>query len=626
YNAKASGSKPAWSLLHDSNPEAGSNSRAVLSWPNRLSVLAMAYHYADEPKRAKLFIDQSIRDVNSSNQPDGVGTNSNNKLEKQALLFIVAASIYAKLSDFRNADNYLDHAFTLQFSLNESLAAPLLGLATIYGDSGYTDKAISILEKAIATIPSKDVLRLRTKFDTRLAELFRKNKQPDKALDLIQNVLGKSKDPAPREEHQMAAELFEQSKNYAEAATHYYEAGKWSGDISNQKREELLRKAIECASKTENFDKSILSKTYIALCGIVERTSLDEGLALREKAVSLLIDTDPEKAKQLSTIAFIKGELSKRNSSLKTDLPKSTQSDERLAIAKQAAELAAKNNSKEASDYWFRLAYAEAAENRIDAAVQHARKGIEAYQSANTKTHTLYQLLTSGLPLMIARAGSPEKAESLLKEAQARVQSVAGAGGLPVQVQMSHYFDFAFQQKDYAKADKLLDALLSTDLNQGRYSPPNHDVSICRFGGGPYPVESSMEVISKVLTTAKQSVVGKDNRHALRFLDKILTAETKQFGKDDYRLAITYAEIARVHSAAGDKEKAYAAYTSAIEIMHHYEDMLFVLSNVNPDYYNVLRTLNKQSEIEKTEEQKLDDQKNRQERLFERHPRSGRSK
>lgn len=614
YNAICAGSKPNWSLLHDAITEAGSKSS--LPWPIKLDVLAMAYHHADEPKRAKVFIDQSFRDLNSPNQSEEVNAKSNNPAEEQAIHYIDAACIYAKLSDFKNSNNFLDHAFARQFKLNERLAAAFLDLATLLYDRGQTDKAISILEKAAATKPSKDVSGYGKAIDMKLADLYRKNGQPDRALSVIKTVIGNSKEPASKMENEMAAQLFEESKIYGEAAKYYYEAGKWRGRASEQQREQLLHKAIDCATKTEGCEKSVLSKAYLALCEIVGKRNLKESLILRQKAVSLLMDTDPDKPEQLSIIAYVKGELSKSNSTSPDGTMKSTQLDDKIASASEAAELAARNNSKDACVYWLRLADAEAEANRINLAVEHARKGIEAYQSANAKTHMLDQLLSSRLPSVIARAGSSSEAESLLKDAQARVESVAGPGSLPAQVQMAHYFDYlVLQQKDYAKAEKLLDSLLKTDLNKGSYSPPNHDVNICRFGG-PYPVESSMEVISKLLAAAKQSVVGKENHQALRFLDKILAAETKQFGKDDYRVAITYAEIARIHSASGDNLKAYAAYKAAISVMHQYEDMLFVLSNINPDYYEVLRKLNLQSEIEKTEDQKLDEQKSRQSRLF----------
>ncbi len=614
YNAVSAGTKPETQPLKSANSKTDTRRGIFLPVQDMLSPLAMAYDYAGETQRAKVFIDQYVAQIDNQSEK--------NLANNQAL--VTAADIYAKLHDYKKADKYLDYVFAQHFPLNKPLASSLLAIAATYSDNGQTEKAISVMEKTSSAIPAPEHSWYVEKIDTRLAELYQKNEQYDQALRTISKVLSDSSrfHTTVSQENLIAAQACEKLNKLSEAAKYFYEAGKWRGVLGERQREELLRKAIYCNDKSANFDKAISAKAYIALCGLVDRKNLAEGLALHEKAVSLLDDGDPEKPKQLSEISYIKGELQKGKATEANSLttPNKTvaapnsisvsSSDAKIYDAKKAAELAAKSNSKEASEYWFRLATAEAEAHKLDSAVEHARKGIAAYTSATAKTQTLYQLLNSGLPSILAKAGSPDQAELLLNEAQSRVESVAGAGSLQSQVQMAHDFDFlVLQQKDYAKADKLLDLLLKTNLSQGRYAPPDHNVFICRFGGGPYPVESSNQVIEKLFNTAKQSVVGKDNKVALGFLNKILQAEIKQFGSNDYRVATAYVEIARVHSAAEENTKAYDAYSTAISIMHMYEAMQFILSNTYPDYYNVLRKLDKQSEIEKAEDQKLADQK-----------------
>lgn len=593
HNAKCAGTKVNWILL-EVDPDAGSR-RLSLSYPERLCILATAYNRIDDSKRAKFFMGQSIGELkNSSLAPN-----------RQASFFVEAATNYAKLSDLPNANNYLDQGLRLNFSLNDSMTDRLLDLATVYSENGNTSKVILAFEIALGKSGSGNSPSDIEKIRVRLAELYRKNGQSDKALSTIEAVLAQTKNVALIEEHIMAAELCEQKKNYKDAAWHYYQAGKWNGSDTNKRKKYLLGKALECASKIFDFDKTILSKIYLASGESVERTNPSEGLALREKAVAIMGDSDPDKAKQLSIISYIKGTLNKTKG-------------EKIDSVMKAAELAHKNKSIEESDYWVRVAQAEAEANKIDSAIVSIRKAIAAYQPINAKSPMYSMLLTSSVPSLIAKAEWPKKSDILMKEALARVQSVAGVQSLPSQIQMAHNFEYlALYRKDYAGAEKVLDTFLNTNLKLGQYAPPNHDVTSCRFGGGPYPVESTFEIIRmSLLDTVKQMVANKANQQAFRFFDKIQNAQQSQFGKTDYRVGFTYAQIARAHSSAGDISKAHQAYTKAVEIMHKHEGMVFVVSNLHPDYYNVLRKLDLQSEIDRLEKIKLVERKDSQRMLY----------
>lgn len=583
---------------------------------HRLRMLAMAYTGAGKMKRAKFFIDSAIQQLKSVNKAKIAPVRPGRAFEGDAILFFDAAYIYAKLGDYRNADNYLDYAFKQQIVVDEKVATLLSMLATIYSENDRSEKAISILERSVGLIPSKYSQMYGPEFEMILAELYRKNGQSGKALVLVKKVLKESRSPAPVKESKLMAELSEEAGNYADAARYYYEAGKWHGSYSKPVREQLLNGAIRCASKVPGFDKSLLSKVYVALAGLPESNEMEKSLVYRKKAVALLEDSDPEKAKQLSVIGYVEGELAKAK--LKSDkkqgpsaLSESTAYDIRIATARKAAELASKSKSKDESSYWLRLAYAETEAKKFDEAVADARRGIAAYKSENAKAHTAFSFVHSGLALAIANGGYAADAESIMKEALARVSSVAGAGTMPAQAQMSNQFEYFVRRKEYGKAERVLKSFLCTNLNRGHYAPPNHDIHICRFGG-PFPIESSMEIIRRFVDTARNSATDKDNRQALRFLNLILRAEESQFGRNDYRVGLTYSNIAQVHFVAGQNQEAYEAFEKAKEIMHKYEGIMWVLSSLGPDYYSVLRKVGKQSEIERMESLKLEEQRQRQ--------------
>lgn len=125
---------------------------------------------------------------------------------------------------------------------------------------------------------------------------------------------------------------------------------------------------------------------------------------------------------------------------------------------------------------------------------------------------------------------------------------------------------------------------------------------------GPLPVESSKEIIDKVLEAITR-FGKKDSEHAVLLLNKVLQAEFKQFGKDDYRVAMPYVAIAKTQMSAGNDAAAFETYSAAIAIMHRYEKLMYIVNALNPEYYDLLRRLKKDAEIEILEKQKIDEMK-----------------
>ncbi|MEZ4545609.1 MAG: hypothetical protein R3C24_17140 [Cyanobacteriota/Melainabacteria group bacterium] len=182
-------------------------------------------------------------------------------------------------------------------------------------------------------------------------------------------------------------------------------------------------------------------------------------------------------------------------------LSESTAYDIRIATARKAAELASPSKSKDESSYWLRLAYAETEAKKFDEAVADARRSIAAYKSENAKAHTAFSFCSDGLALAIANGGYAADAESIMKEGSCQVSSVAGAGTMPAQAQMSNQFEYFVRRKEYGKAEST-EVFPVHELESGALCTANHDIHICRFGG-PFPIESSMEIIRRFVDTAK---------------------------------------------------------------------------------------------------------------------------
>ncbi|MCW5823113.1 MAG: hypothetical protein KIT34_09940 [Cyanobacteria bacterium TGS_CYA1] len=592
YNSYKSGRKVDWSILRSTEPAHDDKNRKTVTFKDRTRVLGKAYNEAGDLKRAQFFINAALCEIN---------------IDGQSSVYLDAAYNSAKLSEYVKSDNYLQKALASNFVLSKSNLSTVLNLANVYIEHGENKKSISILEKVFTLVRSDKDKIAALEIETRLAELYSAVGQNEKALNLIEEVISRSKRFGLISEHELAAKLCERIGRFNDAAVHYYEAGKWRNGPDEKHRIELLNKVVATSNKVSDFDKTILIKTYIGLAESIERADMAKGLAYRQKAVTLMDIFDPEKPKQLSIISYIQSEQKKNGK-----IAKNSVDTDALAPALVAAELASKTHSLEASDLWIRLAMCEAEVNKIDLAVQHVRKGIAAYSAENAKNPYLTQILSSTVPSLIAKAGYPDKAEALMKEAQSRANSVAGKNKLLPQVQMSHHFQYLFlYKKDYRESEKVLDTYLGTDLSLGGFSPPDHDLNVCRMGGGPYPIESSWQVLDSFIDTLVLAAQSEKSEESVRLLKKILQAEIKQFGAKDYRVGKTYAEIGKVYSASKKYEDAYSNYRAAIEVMRAYEKMIYVLSNLKGDFYNVLDKLNKREEIEKFESIKMEEQKSR---------------
>lgn len=211
--------------------------------------------------------------------------------------------------------------------------------------------------------------------------------QLEKALKVIRTIVTQSSASAAGVPHKLAAELFEETGNYSDAARQFLEAGKSLGGLPTDERELLLLTAIDCAKKSENKDESLIKDASLELCGIIGGGDMAASLQMRQKVLAMLDDNDPEKPKQLSAIAFLSQEIAHQNLNPNSSSTQSKPKAEQIVLLKQAAELTAKFNPGESKDYWMRLANNEAQAGKLDDAIVHAREAINAYQATNAREH-----------------------------------------------------------------------------------------------------------------------------------------------------------------------------------------------------------------------------------------------
>jgi len=586
-------------------------------WRERLRLLAMGYYYADEPKRAKFFI---TRALDTDLQKDSVESNPlTSKSSEQFLLFVNSACISAKSEEFASADKFMQQAFSGPYIKDPDSNAAILEAAAIYSRRGHTEQAIAFLEKAVRNSTGDSQTWRCAESDAQinalLAKLLNSVGKTSESVKVREKSIADFPDYVRHSDYALVAESLEKDNKFSDAAKYYEIAAKdrARGCASQPQSAKYLQKAIECATKAKDFDHKTLANLYIKMSGQVPPSSLSESLQLREKALALTDDSDPEKPNMLSINAYLRRAIREQNSSSTegtTASATSTPSTEELNAANEAARLAVQDNLQDASEYLMRLATLEAQLNKIDLAVQHGRQAIAAYSSKDPKAQTPGQILPGyGLPGALATAGARDKAKLLFNESVKRVKDVKGPTSMAAQAQLAHLFDFYASGKEYAKADEILDEILRTDLGQGVYSVPNHDMIICRMG--PQPLESSLEVIGMIEGTAERTVKPNDCTFAMSVLNKLLATERRQFSPEDRRVGLTLVQKARAYSIAGQYSKANEVYDEVLPILKKYEPFMFVLSNINPGYFDVLRKVNKQAEIDKIEDEQLAEQRGR---------------
>ncbi|MFA6209212.1 MAG: hypothetical protein WCT03_09005 [Candidatus Obscuribacterales bacterium] len=579
----------------------------------RLRLLAMNYTFADEHRRAKVFYDRALLvepDIITDQEASG---RIDRQLTERFSLRINRAMLAIKIGEYSDADRYIKLAKEQKPTPSQDVIRSLAKTADAFNEAGQTNRSIDLMKNILTTKLSDQYYRA-AQIKSKLAALLFKKGTNLEAIKLVEQTTTPGSSGQSASNYTRAAQVAEKSGNYTEAARYYSLAG----NTFNQRDAKaqaipLLRQAIACIEREKNFDKDLLATYYISLAdksGALETASIK----LREKAISLMSDTNPKKPEEIRTTAYL------RRESIKEALPRELRNKQppyvykdtdtlkaRIAMEPQptsdelesnlqAATLAARNKLPDVGDYWMRLANSEALAKKFDLACTHARLAIAAYKKGDPRSSKREQIIGSnGVAVFLAVAGAPELGKILFREAIARVQEVQGPSSLAAQMQLAQYFDFCVGEKDSVSSLGVLDELLATDLNQGTYGPPSPGVSICTFGA-PIPIRSSFEAISIINTTISDCFKRKDFALGNLVAEKLIAAERKQFPPGDYRTAVTIEIQARGYADAGDYTRAEALYREAKPVLVKHGEWFY---KSDGNYRKVLQAVNKQDEVDK---------------------------
>ncbi|MBX9941393.1 MAG: hypothetical protein K2Y32_19175 [Candidatus Obscuribacterales bacterium] len=573
-------------------------SRIQRSCSNNLRHLAVAFHLAGDSKRARLFIDGALQEAEKT--PDANGL---------SLLYTDAARIYAcqNQKDYSFVRALCTKALADKPDINEQVVYSLAELCRTLDARGRSQEALDILlgyEKVIAADARGWICG---PLDREKALLYLRLGNNLAALSsLKQNFEGET---LSSRDSLLSAQISERLGDRHAAAGAYLNAVGQASTLSEFEKEKIIKKAIALCRSGSKLDTLLLAKAYLALSGLEYERNADLSLSLREKACELLPDSDPEKPRLLESIAWHKGYSAGRQSSTRQAVDRPTAEREapdkllreRIHLAKRAVAAALSQKEGDVVHYYLALALLEAQGGIVDDAIKHARQAIEAYSEAGKNAYAKcakYEyLIDCRLPMALVEAGRSELATSLLDEAQAKVDACAGLGSLPAQIQMMHRFSFYMRQNNFLRAEQVLDNFLETDLNQGYYAPPEHDVHICR-GPGDYPVQSSQSLVDDILDVIGHAGGQATGVFKIKLLEKILSAQKKQFDQTDYRIALTQCALGACLQSCGFNERALTTFQSAIETMHLYENMHHIAEKVNPAYFAALQKLHRYTDIE----------------------------
>jgi len=577
-----------------------------------LRLLAMNYSFADDLKRAKIFFDRALLAEPALITNEEVLRRIDKQLNERFLLRINIAMFLAKKGDYSGADKYVELAIAQDPITNTDVVGSLAKTADLLARCGQNDRSIGLLKKILA-IPAVDQYYYSaTALKAKLAALLFKKDANVEATQLaapIDNAIGLR---LVTSNYERAAMVALTKENYAEAAKYYSLAAK---ECTSQNKamlaQSFLRKAVDCAEKAKNIDSDALAAYYLDLAYRTDSLT-PENFQLREKALTLMSDTNPKKPEVIRYTTYLrqvartealpaaqkKEMIVKESDDIKVRLVKQLEptSAERESLL-QAALLAEKMRLADTGDYWMTLAVAEAQAHNIDDACTHARLSIAAYSKTDPRATTREQIIgNTGISRYLAIYGAREKAAEIFREAIKRVQEVQGQSSVAAQIQMAHYFDFCVNERFRVEAVEVLDELLATDLNQGTYRPPDPGQSICRFGIGPIPAESSSEAISIINTTISDCFKRKDFALGNLVAEKLIAAERKQFPPGDYRTAVTIEIQARGYADAGDYTRAEALYREAKPVLVKHGEWFY---KSDGNYRKVLQAVNKQDEVDK---------------------------
>lgn len=577
----------------------------------RQRLVAICCHYAGDTSRALFFIEQALSNFSPENK-DGELPSVAQGSEK-FVLYMTAAAIFANVGERAKATSFASQASSMPYSISSATTPVVLETAYQLAKIDRTDLAISLLEGAYKNGKTSNVFLFGTRpevlFNRSLAALYKKTGQSNKCFEVLKAAAGN--DARQVEDIASLAEACAQRGLFKEASENYKLACEQRSQRSQRAQAKIyVQKAIENLLKVPGHDNRLEAQLYILQASFISGpgANFKEVSKLYAKANTLLLDTDPEKAQNLSRMAFYHL-LEREEIAHAKGLPAGAPSLEEIDTARKTALVAVKGDDFNAGTYYMNLSRIESLADHTDAAAAACRRSIELY-SVNDQRYNLLCQISIYDPVLqsLQKAGKSALANELIALALKKVADAHGTNSMEYQSQLATTFSAYAGNANLPAAEHCLQLLLSTKLDRGRWSPPNHDMSICR-GGGPYAIESSQEVVRAFSSTLIGLVKQGQKELGLNSLQKLLQAEKEQFGAEDYRVGLTLADIGKAHYEAGQYDKAEEAFLQAVPVLHKYERLMYVREVVNPEYYQVFKKLNKLESIASFESEILNERK-----------------
>lgn len=577
----------------------------------RLRLIATCCHYAGNTSRSVFFIEKALSNF-SPEHKDGELPSVAQGSEK-FVLYMTAAAIFATDGDRAKAISFASQAASMPYHITQATAPIVLETAYELVKIDRTDLAISLLEGALKKEDRARALLFGTYpevlFHRSLAVLYKKTGQSNKCFEALKAAAGS--DARQIEDIAMLAEACEQRHMFKEASENYRLACEPCSQRSQRSQAKIyVQKAIENLLKVPGHDSRLEAQLYILLARFISGPGADykEISRLYAKADTLLLDSDPEKAENLSRMAFYHL-LEREEIAHAKGVPASVPSQEEIESNRKTAIVASQSDLTHAGSHFMTLARIEALADHADAAAAACRRSIELYSPKDQRYNLPEQIFIYGPVLQALRkVGKSALANELIELALKKVVAAHGTNSMEYQSQLTTNFSAFIVNADIPAAEHCLKLLLATKLDLGRWTPPNHDMSICR-GGGPYAMESSQEVINSFSSTLIGMVKQGQKELGLNSLQKILLAEKEQFGTEDYRVGLTLSNIGKAYYEAGEYDKAQEAFLQAVPVLHKYEKLMYVREVVNPEFYQVYKKLNRLESIASFESRVLEERK-----------------
>lgn len=555
----------------------------------RLRLLGLCYHYANENKRAKFFLNgaqQLMTDISLSAKPN---LPNDQLVLEQALLNLDLACTSAVEQDFVSADAYLEKSKAKPFKIDQSYAGTTVNLARLYCRGGQPDKAIRMLEEARLLMNNSEANVSSSKaLEVSLAQIYFAQGKYENSFLAATNAEKIHGAQYNTDVTLLAAMSAEKLGDFANAAKYFFDTRRpvsrsglprfeadynpnfWQRGFASLKMPITKNEKLAVEVCLREANKGFVNTMDIA--------------ALYQRALELTVDSDPRKVQMLDKLLQLED-------SLPVDSNRKAP-EEKIAMARHSAELAEKSNPGGNTSGWLKLACYEAKYNRIEDAIQHARLAFEKYNSSSLRSTTgLFPAY--GLAYLLAVAGRGETAEELMQLAASKVREVDGAGSAALQIQETSYLEYLIHQKKYELAKLQVDHILAAFTARPTVDQTSRAPNI------------STALWQSLRCLAVESIHSENCDFAIYLLKKSLEKFQKELPASDRQISSTLRAIAHSYYLVGNFDLAYLCYQKYIACASEQEQEKWTLWPMKTEYAEILERLGKKSELKQLQQKEL---------------------